>query len=181
MTSIDHRTSAFAAASVGVLVTLVAGCDPAVGSLADCTPAAAPAGIAEDVPPVEPAALQAWLAARGYAGYLAESHAHPPAGPHGRSVRTWMNARLAGSLATCAPSHPVGAAAVKELFTGDAVTGWAVMVKTRADAGAGSWYWYEVFGAAPDADPATAGQGDDTCTGCHDGGLDAVRTRWPLT
>jgi hypothetical protein len=33
---------------------------------------------------------------------------------------------------------------------------------------------------APDADAATASQGDDTCTGCHDGGLDAVRTRWPL-
>lgn len=156
-----------------------AACDPAPGSEVDCTPAAAPDGIADDVPPVEPAALQAWLADDGYAGYLPESTRHPSSGPHG-AVRTFVNARLAGSLATCASPHPVGSAAVKELYDGDALSGWAVMVKTEAAQGAGHWYWYEVFDTAPDAEAPYAGQGLDTCTGCHDGGLDAVRVAWPL-
>lgn len=162
---------------------LVACGDPDPGSLADCTPASAPVAldtISDTVPSVVDAELQAWLAAGSYSTFLPESAAHASAGPHGGRVRTFLNRQLAGSLETCADSHPVGSAAVKELYDGDLVDGWAVMVKTQPGPGAGAWYWYEVFSVDPGAQPAYSGQGDDTCTGCHDGGLDAVRTRWPL-
>ena len=166
-----------------LVLPLLAACDPDTGSLAECTPAAAPVAldtVDDAVPPVVDAELQAWLAARSYTDFLPESGAHDSAGPHGDRVRTFLNRRLAGSLADCADSHPVGAAAVKELFDGDVVDGWAVMVKTQPGPGADAWYWYEVFSTAPDADAPYSGQAHETCTGCHDGGLDAVRTRWPL-
>ncbi|MCA9678977.1 MAG: hypothetical protein H6709_07905 [Kofleriaceae bacterium] len=157
----------------------LAACDPAPGSEIDCTPAAAPDGVSTEVPPSTAAALQSWLANDGYAGFLGESADHGSTGPHGR-VRTFVNAQLAGSLADCAASHPVGAAAVKELYDAGAVAGWAVMIKTRPDAGADSWYWYEVFATEPDAAAAVSSQGSGSCTGCHDAGLDAVRSGWPL-
>lgn len=164
------------------LVTLVA-CDPDVGSLTDCEPAA-PAvdvnSIADDVPSTVDAELQAWLVAGSYSTFLPESAAHASAGPHGGRVRTFVNRQLAGSLTTCEPSHPVGAAAVKELFDGNGIRGWAVMIKTRPGPGADAWYWYEVFSTAIDAEPAVSAQASGTCVGCHDGGLDAVRSRWPL-
>jgi hypothetical protein len=155
--------------------------DPAPGSEIDCTPtsAEAPIATAADDVPTDPAALQAWLIDGGYRSWAAESAPHRSSGPHAR-VRTFVNAPLVGSLIGCASPHPVGAAAVKELYRDDQLRGWAVMAKTRPEAGASSWYWYEVFSVAPDAEPAVAAQADVTCTGCHDGGLDAVRTRWPL-
>jgi len=169
-----------AVAALLVLVTLAACGDPEPGSLADCDPVAAPDAIGEAVPPVDDAALQAWLAAGSYAAYLPESAPHDSAGPHGGQVRTFVNRALATSLGACAESHPVGAAAVKELRNATGLTGWAVMVKTLPGPGADAWYWYEVFSTAPDARPGFSGQADETCTGCHDGGLDAVRTAWPL-
>jgi hypothetical protein len=167
---------------VAALATLV-GCDPEVGSLADCEPAA-PAvdvgSIADDVPSTGDAELQTWLATGGYSTFLPESAPHASAGPHGGRVRTFVNRQLASSLTTCEASHPIGATAVKELFDGEGVRGWAVMIKTRPGPGADAWYWYEVFSTAPDAEPAISAQASGTCVGCHDGGLDAVRTRWPL-
>lgn len=157
--------------------------DPDPGSLSDCEPAPPPVAldmIGDAVPPTTDAALQAWLAAGEYAAFLPESGIHDSAGPHGGAVRTFVNRALAGSLTSCASSHPVGAAAVKELYDEGVLDGWAVMVKTEDGTGAARWFWYEVFSTAADATPAFTGQGHDTCTGCHDGGLDAVRTRWPL-
>jgi hypothetical protein len=159
-------------------VAAVAACDPAPGSAIDCEPTAAPE--ADDLtPPIFPGQLQAWLADGSYAGFAAESEVHDGAGPHG-SVRVFVNRALATSLETCAETHPVGAAAVKELWSDGQLGGWSVMVKTREAHGAESWYWYEVFSTDPEAESAYAGQGHSTCTGCHDAGLDAVRTRWPL-
>jgi hypothetical protein len=163
-----------------LLATLAAiGCDPAPGSEIACDPGDAPTdAVSDEVAPDDPAALQAWLVADAYAGYLAESGVHGSA-TH-TSVRTYVNRRLAESLATCASPHPVGATAVKELYDGDDLRGWAVMVKTQPAHGAGAWYWYEVFDVTAGGEPAVAGQGDGTCTGCHDAGLDAFRSRWPL-
>jgi hypothetical protein len=161
-------------------VAMAAGCDPEPGSLIDCEPAPVPSGeIGDDVAPAEPAAMQAWLASGGYAGYLAESAPHRSSGAHS-TVRTFVNRRLAESLAECASPHPVGATSVKELYDGEELRGWAVMVKTGDPLGASHWYWYEVFDLGPDAAPAVAGQGHGTCRGCHDGGLDAFRSPWPL-
>jgi hypothetical protein len=33
---------------------------------------------------------------------------------------------------------------------------------------------------SPDAELGYSGQAHGVCAGCHDGGLDAVRTRWSL-
>jgi hypothetical protein len=165
------------------LLLLLPACNPKSGSLADCVPTPPPVAvdtIDDTVPPVVDAELQAWLAAGSYTGFLPESGPHDSEGPHGGTVRTFLNRQLAGSLDDCAESHPVGSAAVKELFDDGVLDGWAVMVKTQPGPGADAWYWYEVFSTAPDADAPYSGQANDTCTGCHDGGLDAVRTRWPL-
>lgn len=164
-------------------LAVVAACDPEPGSLRDCEPAAAPVDlgtISDVVPATANADLQAWLAARSYTSFLPESAPHASAGPHGGRVRAFLNRQLAGSLTTCAASHPTGAAAVKELFDANGVRGWTVMIKTKPGPGADAWYWYEVFSTAADAAPEVSGQASGTCTGCHDGGLDAVRTRWPL-
>jgi len=168
---------------IPVALAALGACDPEPGSLASCEPIVAPVDLATvsgDVPPTSNSDLQAWLTIGGYAGFLAESGPHVSAGPHGGRVRTFVNRQLASSLTTCAASHPVGAAAVKELLDAAGVRGWAVMIKTEASAGADAWYWYEAFSTAPDATPAASGQANGTCTGCHDGGLDAIRTPWPL-
>jgi hypothetical protein len=168
----------------------------ALGALAGCTSSAGGAvvdgstgatkdarnldEISDTTPPVVDAELQSWLAASSYTGYLPESVAHPSAGPHGGTVRAFVNRALAASLDAGAASHPVGAAAVKELHTTTGLRGWAVMVKTRPDPGPASWYWYEVFSTAPGASADYSGQANPTCTGCHGRGIDAVRTTWPL-
>jgi hypothetical protein len=171
-------------ARLAILFATLAACgDPDPGSLADCTPAAPPVAldtISDTVPAVTNAELQAWLATGSYSTFLPESAVHGSAGPHGGGVRTFLNRQVVGSLASCATSHPVGSALVKELFDGDVLEGWAVMVKTQPGPGADAWFWYEVFSVEPGATPAYSGQAHGTCTGCHDGGLDAVRTRWPL-
>ena len=84
--------------------------------------------------------------------------------PFGR-VRTYVNTILFESLAAGAPSHPVGAAAVKELYGSAAeVRGWSVSVKLQPDSARGNgWYWYERFRGAVYGD----GVGAPGCTGCH--------------
>lgn len=136
---------------------------------------------ADDAIPTEPAALQAWLAARRYEGWPAESARHPSAGPHGGSVRTFVSPSLAASLAA-GTDHPRGAAAVKELYgSGTTVTGWAVSVKLADDSADGAnWYWYEAFSTEPDAEADYEGQGLELCTDCHGAGEDQILIPFPL-
>jgi hypothetical protein len=127
-------------------------------------------------PPTDGAALVPWLESDAYGGWMAESAAHVSAGPHGSTVRTFVNDALAAGLADGAASQPIGAAAVKELYDADdELIGWAVMVKVADDGGDG-WYWYERAGSTEYAD----GTGERLCTGCHSSGVDFVRTPWPL-
>lgn len=146
----------------------------------DATPAR-PDGAGEAAVPTEPAALQAWLAARSYEEWQAERAPHPSSGPHGGKVRTFVSASLAGSLAA-GVDHPRGAAAVKELYgSGAEVTGWAVSVKLADDSADGDgWYWYEVFSTAPGAPADYAGVGLDLCSDCHVAGEDYVLIPYPL-
>jgi hypothetical protein len=75
-------------------------------------------------------------------------------------------------------THPIGAAAVKELFggSGESVRGWSVSVKVD-DSGSGSgWYWLEYY----NGNVIAAGLGNGVCTGCHGGGTDYVCTPYPL-
>jgi hypothetical protein len=125
-------------------------------------------------------ALHPWLVARGYQDLPAESAPHASSGPHGR-VRTFLSPGLAASLAAGNESHPRGVGAVKELYDGDDVRGWAVEVKVEeSSAGGAGWYWYEVFGTAANAEPVVDGTGADGCTGCHGRGADYVRVPFPL-
>jgi hypothetical protein len=126
------------------------------------------------------AALQPWLIARGYQDLAAESAPHASSGPHGR-VRTFLSPGLATSLAAGNDAHPRGVGAVKELYDGDDLRGWAVEVKVADEsAGGAGWYWYEVFGTAETSEPVVDGTAADGCTGCHGRGADYVRVRLPL-
>ena len=140
------------------------------------TPTATDAG--NQLPPTEETALIAWLQAGHYAEWRAESGPHPSAGPHFGTIRTFLNDALFDSLSAAAPTHPAGAAAVKELFgrSGTTVRGWAVMVKLQdASDGGRGWYWYEAFNGS-----GGGGVGDPVCTGCHALGRDFIRIPFPL-
>ena len=108
-----------------------------------------------------------------YKTWTAESGPHPSAGPHGATVRTFLNDVVLQSLAAGNTSHPAGSALVKELyFGGSTVQLWAVEVKVQDDSDGGrGWYWWE---------GGTSGFGNPTCTGCHAGGRDYVLTPFPL-
>lgn len=132
---------------------------------------------AASVPPMGENDVQPWLDAKSYAGWLAESAPHDSAGPHFGKVRTYVNAPLAASLAAGAQTHPIGAAAVKELYgDGATVFGWSVLLRAGAGTEGQGWYWYERWQGTVYADGLAASQ----CTGCHGGGTDYVLTPWPL-
>ncbi len=130
-----------------------------------------------DVIPTNSAQLLPWLMASYYTDWSAESDVHASSGPHG-DVRTFINPELEMSLQAAAGEHPVGSAAVKELYSSGTLIGWAVMVKTQAQsAGGDGWYWYEKLGNSVEAD----GNGVGLCTGCHSAGsIDLFRSPYPL-
>ena len=129
-------------------------------------------------PPPGGAALEAWLKAGHYKTWRAESAIHGSQGPHFGKVRAYLNPVLSESLTSKAQQHPKGAVAVKELYgEGEALQGWSVAIKTAAESGGGSnWYWYEIFQNKLIKD----GQGVLLCRGCHFTGRDYVLTPWPL-
>jgi hypothetical protein len=72
--------------------------------------------------------------------------------------------------------HPIGAAAIAELYAYDGRTlnGWAVSNKLAHDSEGGqNWYWFE---NASDhaASAAEQGVGNGLCLGCHGNGVDFV-------
>lgn len=160
--------------AVSILLPLLIGCGSDSGDPLDIDDDAA-ADL--EIPVGEE--LQPWLAAGGYQELPAESGIHASTGPHGR-VRSFVSPGLSDSLAA-GGDHPRGVAAIKELYDGDTLNGWAVSVKIEDDsAGGEGWYWYEVFSTAADAEPAVDGTGVDGCTGCHASGRDYVRLPFPL-
>lgn len=129
--------------------------------------------------PSEGAALLEWLASGAYEAWPAESGPHESSGPHFGAVRTFVNPCLFASLDADAATHPVGAAAVKQLYGGgNTVEGHSVMIKVAAGEGGDSWYWLEHYQGNTYAD----GVGSGLCTGCHGGpgNRDYVLTPWPL-
>jgi hypothetical protein len=126
-----------------------------------------------DVPPADAGAIGPWLGERSYTAWAAEPALHPSAGPHFGDVRTYVNPALYASLLAGDEEHPVGAAAVKELYgDGDVVLGHTVMIKTTAGGGGGTWYWYERF----EGQVYAQSNGAALCTGCHTPGADYVLT-----
>jgi hypothetical protein len=142
------------------------------GDVAQETAAAPEAGQGaggEQLPPQGRAALQAWLAAGHYNAWKCEAQVMNarPRGAHGRN-RICSNALLSGHGAG---PYPVGAASVKEVYSGDKISIHAVAVKVKPGTGNDTWYWYE----EGYADAVNA----PLCIGCHstveqNGGRDFV-------
>ena len=144
-------------ACIGILLALGVGCaddgDPSYGDELG-NPELPPRG-SEDV--------LGWLEAGHYQAWRCEPEPHParPPSAHGRN-RICSNAALAGAAGT--GSYPVGAAAVKEIVTGEgAIRLYAVYRKITDGAGGDSWYWYE----GTHGDVIANGEGHSKCTGCH--------------
>lgn len=124
--------------------------------------------------------LFAYLQSGAYRSFPHESAPHASVGPHGQ-VQTYINPVLEASLSAENEAHPVGAAAVKELYGDGVVTGWAVYVKTQAESDGGNGlYWYEVFSTTDPTAVAVDGQGEPGCTGCHSAGRDFTLSSFPL-
>ena len=86
--------------------------------------------------PASSAELGAFIEARSYVAWQAESGIHPSMGPHFGNVRTYVSPTLFASLEADNQTHPVGSAVIKELYAnGDAVLGHAAMGKVSTDAG----------------------------------------------
>jgi hypothetical protein len=136
-------------------------------------------GTVADVPS-NAADLQAFLDAGDYSGFAAESAVHASTGtsPHGM-VRVFINETLDQSLTAGNTSHPIGSAAIKELYGDDGTTriGWAVSVKTADDSGDGmGWYWFR----SADGMVTHESNGNADCTACHAPGVDYFTSSYPL-
>lgn len=118
----------------------------------------------------QPADVAAFVRSGAYRSWHAEPAPHATRGPHGTRVRTFINDALFDSLAAKASSHPPGASAVKELFSGDSVTGWAVDTK----ASDGVWEYFEGF--EPTLDQYRFRGPGNLCANCHASGVDSVLT-----
>ena len=125
----------------------------------------------------------AWrLESAGWSTTSWQSEARPT-GDHG-GARIFLKPTLDASLAAEAARHPIGAAAVREIYEPDLETlkGLALMVKVADDPNdpddAGdpgdNWLWYETFAVAEDGPPTIAERGAPGCVGCHEAGVDLV-------
>ena len=117
--------------------------------------------------------LSQFLHAGSYRSFPGEPAVHPSTGPHGGGVRTYLNPSLQASLVGGSAQHPVGAAAVKELYDDDALIGWAVLVKVQEDGPEDQrYYWFEELNNKV----VISGRDKSVCTNCHSGGVDFVLT-----
>jgi hypothetical protein len=117
-------------------------------------------------PAMGAAAMDAWLAQKHHQAWRCEpaAHAARSPSPHGRN-RVCSNALMS---AHGQGEYPVGAAAVKEIFSGDSVTGYAVSLHVKAGTGGDSWYWFERLGGRLVVDGlGDAGTAKSVCVGCH--------------
>jgi hypothetical protein len=118
--------------------------------------------------------MNAWLTAGHYKSWHCEAEPHPARPNSGHSANRICNNDVLHADDGSEGPFVVGAAAVKELYDGDRIVGYAVYRKVTAGAGGASWYWYEAVGE----DIIANGTDDDTCTGCHArAGRDFVFTR----
>lgn len=152
--------------------------DDGATTMGDATAGSDGTGQMQMPPPTDGAALLTWLQAGEYLGWTSESAVHDSQGPHFGDVRTYVNDALADSLTAGSPTHPVDAAAVKELYgTSATPQGWSVIVKVAEGEGGDTWYLYEYFDGTTYGDAV----GDGGCTGCHSmGSLDYFKSPFPL-
>jgi hypothetical protein len=133
-----------------------------------------------EVPTVEDQ-LFPWLQDQAYKLWYHEAAAHQSSGPHGQ-VLDYLNPTLEASMKAGDSEHPIGSAAVKELYANGHVTGWVVMVKTMATSNNGAgWYWYGVTSTTDSTQVVASGNGASACTGCHSsGGHDFIKIPFPF-
>jgi hypothetical protein len=152
-----------------ILSVVVSGCASGTG------------GSAQEPVPTTPDALHAWLLADGHGHWTAESAVH--ATDESGAARVYLSPLLVASLQAGSTSHPIGAAAVRELYESDLMTlqGYAVLVKTEEEGPDGTaWLFYETFETKPGAPHAIAKHGAPGCVGCHQDGVDYVQSQLPL-
>ncbi len=126
-------------------------------------------------PPRDGPTLAEWLADRCYLDWAGEDAVRPSDMAAG-GARVFVNPALDRSSAFGRDVHPVGAAAVREIYHEDLRTlrGWAVAVKV-ADAGDDDdWLWAERW---VDSGTTVARRGAPGCVGCHRTGTDFVQSR----
>ena len=153
---------------------------------ATSSPGAAPASAttAAAIPPsvgpfvsTESTALVAQLTAEtragtGYKQWTAATGVVNSAAHGGRPTKTYVNDLLTKSMASSSNVHPVGSAAVKELYD-DArtkVVGYFVLAKATAGTGSATWFTfaYGTAAAAPTATVDTRSMGAAPCAACHE-------------
>jgi hypothetical protein len=114
------------------------------------------------VPPRGTDDVMTWIESGHYLAWSCEVERHPPRPGTGHGTnRICSNDTIVGS--TGDGPFPVGAAAVKEVYSGDAIGLYAVYLKVDTAAGGESWYWFE----GNRSNVIANGEGDATCTGCH--------------
>lgn len=107
--------------------------------------------------------------AGSYLDWRKEPAVHESTGPHG-DVRVYYNDKYADAFDAGTFPMPVGAMAVKELYDGSDLDGYAASIKIAEGAGKDTWTWYEVIGKSDDpADYDFFGVAHPTCEGCHSG------------
>jgi hypothetical protein len=138
----------------------LAGCHPPLS-----TPGTQ-SGTPQAPPTTDPDAVAAWLAGGQYLAWHCEPEPHAARGPgaHGHT-RICSNDALA---AHGEGEYPVDSAAVKELYDGNRLIGYAAYRHVAPGGDGASWFWYERFGQSPNA----FGLGDDNaprdvCVDCH--------------
>lgn len=134
----------------------IAGCidDGAAAFGDDLSDPQVPARGADDLP--------RWLAAGYYLSWHCEPAPHPARAPSPHGV-TRICSNDALRTATGDGEFPVGAASVKEIFSGDRISAHAVSRRVAAGQGGNGWYWFE--GSASHVSGNV--NGASGCTGCH--------------
>jgi len=129
------------------------------------------------VVPADPAAIPEWLQTFGYRVWSPQTDIRM-AGEHG-GERLYFNKLLTKSVLAGAADHPIGSAAVRELYSPDLKTlkGFALMHKTGPSGPVGEgWYWFEIFGTSAEAEPTVAQTAARGCVGCHSHAVDFVHS-----
>lgn len=138
-------------------------------AMAGCADGPDTVGDALDDPQLPPRGqvdLLDWIDAGHYLAWRCEPAPHParPGSGHGANRICSNDALVAAAEAGGSAPFPIGAAAVKEIFSSSgAIRLYAVYRKVAATSDGYSWYWYEGDGDSNYAN----GVGDSTCTGCH--------------
>jgi len=124
--------------------------------------------------PAEKVALFTWLQEGNYSEWAHDAVVHDSPSPHKR-VKIFLNDILSASMAAGNTAHPIGAASVKETYTGDEYIGWVVEIKTQDDSDGGKgWYWFKADKTDTPENITVAENGFAGCTGCHSNGNDYV-------